>query len=119
MSYVDGFVAAVPAANKQAYIEMSEKAGEVFLKNGALHYVENWGDDVPQGKTTDFYMAVKAEEGEVVVFSWVVWPSKEARNAGNAAAMKDPYFSSMSGNEIFDGKRMIYSGFETIIERKA
>jgi len=119
MSYIDGFVIPVPAGNKQAYIDMSAKAADVFIKHGALHVVENWGDDLARGKATDFYMAVKAEAGETVVFSWITWPSKEARNAGNAAAMGDPFFNEMTGNKIFDGKRMIYSGFETIFEKRA
>lgn len=118
MAYIDGYVIPVPHGNKQAYIDMSAKAADVFIKHGALHVVENWGDDLAKGKTTDFYRAVKAEEGETVVFSWITWPSKEARNTGNAAAMTDPFFSD-AGNTIFDGKRMIYSGFETIFEKKA
>jgi uncharacterized protein YbaA (DUF1428 family) len=119
MPYIDGYLIPVPIANKQAYIDMSVKAAEVFFKHGAVHVAENWGDDLVKGHTTDFYMAVKAREGETVVFSWITWPSKEARTAGNAAAMADPFFSEMMGNTIFDGKRMIYSGFETIFERKA
>ena len=119
MSYVDGFVIPVPEANKQAYNEMAAKAAPIFIEHGAIHVVENWGDDLAKGETTDFYMAVKAEEGETVVFSWITWPSKEARNAGNDAAMKDERFAEMMGNNVFNGKRMIYSGFENIVDVKA
>lgn len=119
MSYVDGVVVPVPTANKQAYIELAAKVADVFIAHGATHVVENWGDNVPKGHTTDFYMAVKAEADETIVFSWVVWPSKEARDTGHAAAMKDPLFSDTPSNPILDGRRMIYSGFETIFEKIA
>ncbi len=118
MTYVDGFVIPVPSANKQAYLEMAENAATVFLRCGAIHIAENWGDDVAHGQNTDFFRAVAAEEGETVVFSWITWPSKEARDSGNAAAMADPFFSDMAGNSVFDGKRMIYSGFQTIVDVK-
>ena len=119
MTYVDGFVIPVPEANKHAYMEMAAKAAPIFIEHGALHVVENWGDDVAKGETTDFYMAVKAEAGETVVFSWITWPSKEARNAGNDAAMKDARFAEMMGNNVFDAKRMIYGGFELMLETGA
>jgi uncharacterized protein YbaA (DUF1428 family) len=115
MSYVDGFVVPVPAAKKEEYRVMSEKASAVFLDHGATRHVEAWGDDVPDGKVTDFKGSVKAEEGEVVVFSWIEWPSKAARDAGMAAAMKDPRFDGM-GDMPFDGKRMIFGGFAVILD---
>ncbi|MBZ4690800.1 DUF1428 domain-containing protein [Cereibacter changlensis] len=115
MSYVDGFLAAVPAAKREAYVAFATRAAAIFKEHGALKLVENWGDDVPEGKLTSFPMAVKLEEGEVVVFSWVIWPSKEARVKGWEAIMQDPRMQE-AGEMPFDGKRMIYGGFETVLE---
>ena len=117
MTYVDGFVIPVPAGKKQAYLEIARKAAPIFREHGALSVVECWGDDVPAGKVTDFRMAVKAEAGEHIVFSWITWPSREARDAGNAKAMADERME-MGGIAAmpFDGKRMIFGGFETIVE---
>jgi uncharacterized protein YbaA (DUF1428 family) len=115
--YVDGFVIPVPNKNKEAYRKMAEVAAPVFKKHGALKVVECWGDDVPEGKLTSFPFAVKLEPGETVVFSWIVWPSKEVRDKGNEAAMKDPAFEAYGPNHgIFDGKRMIYGGFAPILD---
>ncbi len=116
MSYVDGFVASVPNDKKAEFISHCEKAAKVFLRHGALRQVENWGDDVPEGKLTSFPMAVKCEEGETVVFSWAVWPSKEARDAGWAKIMEDPEMSPEVNPMPFDGKRLIFGGFETVFE---
>jgi len=114
MTYVDGYLIPVKAANKQAYIDMAGKAGPIFMEYGATRLVETWGDDVPHGKATDFYMAVKAEEDEVVVFSWIEWPSKEVRDAGMAKVMADDRMKP--GSDMpFDGKRMIYGGFAPIL----
>jgi uncharacterized protein YbaA (DUF1428 family) len=115
MSYVDGFVIAVPAANKEAFRDMAEKVAPVFIEHGAERVIECWGDDVPRGELTDFYGAVKAEEDEAVVFSWVLWPSREARDAGNAKIMADPRMQP-SGEAPFDGKRMIFGGFQPIVD---
>lgn len=116
MSYVDGFVIPVPAGKKQAYRDLAARAAPIFLEHGATRVVECWGDDVPDGKVTDFKGAVKAEEGEVVVFSWIVWPSKEAREAGNRKVMADPRMK-MEGEETpFDAKRMIFGGFEVLLD---
>jgi uncharacterized protein YbaA (DUF1428 family) len=114
--YVDGFVIAVPAANKDAFIKMAREFDPVFIEHGALKVVECWGDDVPDGKLTSFPMAVKLEPGEVVVFSWIIWPSKEARDKGNEAVMKDPRMQTPPNPPVFDGKRMIFGGFEMIVE---
>lgn len=119
MTYVDGYLIPVPESKKEHYRKMAEVGVAVFIDHGALEVVENWGDDMMRGTSTDFFMAVKAEEGEGVVFSWVVWPSKEARDAGNKAAMKDARFEEWEGVNVFDGKRMIYSGFQTIASGKA
>jgi uncharacterized protein YbaA (DUF1428 family) len=116
MSYVDGFVAAVPSENKQKYIEHATKASKVFKEYGALRIVENWADDIPEGEVTSFPMAVKAKSGECIVFSWVVWPSKEVRDSGWKSMMADPRMSRENNPMPFDGKRLIYGGFNTIIE---
>jgi uncharacterized protein YbaA (DUF1428 family) len=115
MSYIDGFVIPVPASKKQAYREMAEMAAAVFKEHGATRVVEAWGDDVPDGKLTDFKGAVKAEAGEVVVFSWIVWPSKQARDEGNKKVMADPRMK-MPDDPVFDGKRMIFGGFEVLVD---
>ncbi|PZQ95425.1 MAG: DUF1428 domain-containing protein [Cereibacter sphaeroides] len=115
MNYVDGFVAAVPTKGREEYLSHAAEAARIFKKYGALRVVENWGDDVPEGKLTSFPMAVKRAEDETVVFSWVVWPSREARNQGWKKMMDDPWMSREQSMP-FDGKRMIYGGFQTILE---
>jgi len=115
MAYIDGYVLPVPAANKQAYRDMAERVAPLFRDHGALRIVETWGSDVPHGTHTDFYKAVKAEEGEAIVFSWVVWPSKDARDAGWAAMLKDERMQSPEP-PIFDGKRMFWGGFEPLFD---
>lgn len=117
MNYVDGYVLAVPARNKEAYIRLAELAAEVFRDHGALAVVENWGDDVPEGKVTSFPMAVKCGADETVVFSWITWPSRAARDAGMKKAMQDPRMKFENDVMPFDGKRMIFGGFATIVDR--
>lgn len=116
MSYVDGFVAAVPVASREAYRRHAAEAAEVFKEHGALRVVECWGDDVPDGKVTSFPMAVRREEGEAVVFAWIVWPSREVRDAGHAKVMADPRLQPEANPMPFDGRRMIYGGFETMLD---
>lgn len=116
MSYVDGFVVAVPAAKKDEYKQLAAKAAPLFKEFGALRVVECWADDVPYGKLTDFRMAVKAEESEEVVFSWIEYPSKEVRDAANAKMMSDPRMKEFGESMPFDGKRMIYGGFAPILD---
>jgi uncharacterized protein YbaA (DUF1428 family) len=115
MAYVDGFLIAVPSAKRQAYHELAAMAAPIFREHGALAVVECWGDDVPDGKVTSFPLAVKLEPGETVVFSWIVWPSREARDAGNAKVMADPRMQAPD-EMPFDGKRMIFGGFEVLVE---
>lgn len=116
MKYVDGFVVAVPADQKEAYLALASKAAPLFKEFGATRVVECWTDDVPDGKLTDFRMAVKAEDHEEVVFSWIEYPSKEVRDAANAKMMADPRMKEMGEKMPFDGKRMIYGGFAPILD---
>jgi uncharacterized protein YbaA (DUF1428 family) len=115
MSYIDGFVVAVPKANKQAYLDHAKKSLPMFKEFGATRMVEAWGDDVPDGKVTDFQRAVKAEANEQIVFSWVEWPSKEVRDKGMKKMMEDPRMKDMK--MPFDGQRMIYGGFAPILDQ--
>ncbi|TFY96316.1 DUF1428 domain-containing protein [Ramlibacter humi] len=115
MSYIDGFVAAVPTANRDAYLKQAKLAAEVFKQNGATEVVECWGDDVPEGKLTSFSMAVKREPNETVIFSWIHWPDKKTRDAGMKKSMEDPRLQPSVNPMPFDGKRLIYGGFEVIL----
>ena len=117
MSYVDGFVAAVPTANRNAYLKHAEAAAAVFKEHGALTFVECWGDDVPEGKLTSFPMAVKRQPDETVVFSWVTWPSRRVRDEGMKKIMADSRVQPDVNPMPFDGKRLIYGGFEVIVNR--
>ena len=116
MSYVDGFIMAVPTANKQKFIDHANASDNFFIEFGATRVLECWGDDVPAGKTTDFFRAVAAQEGETVVFSWIEWPDKATRDAGMARMMSDPRMDPTKNPMPFDGKRMIYGGFVPIVE---
>lgn len=116
MKYVDGFVVAVPANNKEAYRELAAKAALLFKEFGALRIVECWADDVPDGKLTDFRLAVKAEENEEVVFSWIEYPSKAVRDEANQKMMNDPRMKEFGESMPFDGKRMIYGGFSPLLD---
>src|SRR3977135_2359883 len=103
MTYIDGFVAAVPQENKQAYLDHAREALSLFKDHGATRMVENWGDDVPVGKITDFHRAVQKRAGEVVLFSWVEWPSKDVRDAGMKAMEQDERMKTLV--MPFDGRR--------------
>ena len=115
MRYIDGFVVPVPTDKKEQYREMAAKAAPIFKEYGALHIVECWGDDLPDAKVTGFKLAVQAQSSENVVFSWIEWPSKAARDEGNAKFMKDPRMQ-MFNDMPFDGKRMFFGGFEMLLE---
>ena len=116
MNYIDGFVAAVPTANREAYRQHAEAAAIVFKDHGALKMVDCWGDDVPDGKLTSFPMAVKCQSDETVVFSWVAWPSRAVRDEGMKKVMADPRMQPGVIPMPFDGKRMIFGGFQMIVD---
>jgi uncharacterized protein YbaA (DUF1428 family) len=116
--YVDGFVVPVPKKNLAAYKRMSLKAGKLWKEFGALEYVECVADDVKPGKSTSFPQSVKIKAGEVVVFSYIVYQSRAQRDRINAKVMKDPRMAPMMDPKKlpFDGKRMFWGGFKTIVE---
>ena len=116
MSYVDGFVVAVPKDRINDYKKLSESAGRIWKEFGALAFVECLADDVPYGEITSFPRAVQAKEDETVVFSWIVYPSREARDEVNKKVMADPRLKDEMTNLPFDGKRMIYGGFKSLVE---
>jgi uncharacterized protein YbaA (DUF1428 family) len=124
MTYIDGFVIACPEANKEKFIAHANLGDSVFMELGATRILECWGDDVPEGKTTDFRMAVKAEPGEAVLFSWIEWPDKATRDAAMATMMEwmndpskaDPRMDPAKNPMPFDGKRMIFGGFSPVVE---
>jgi uncharacterized protein YbaA (DUF1428 family) len=124
MGYVDGFVIPVEVSKRADYQAVAEAAAPIFMDHGAQAVVETIGDDLMRGEVTDFYRAVNATDDETIVFSWIAWPSKEARDTGNAAAMDDDRFKPGSGSGMpgdmpmpFDGKRMIIGGFVPIVDQ--
>lgn len=116
MSYVDGFVLAVQKNKLNAYKKLAELARDVWMEFGALSYVEAVADDVPVGELTSFPRAVQLKDDEVVVFSWITYASREARDAIMKKVMEDPRMKPDMENMPFDGKRMIYGGFKAIVE---
>ncbi len=116
MPYIDGFVIAVPTANKQKFIEHARAFDPMFIEYGATRIIEGWGDDVPDGKVTDFRRAVQATAEETIVFSWVEWPDKATRDAGIKKMMEDPRMDPNANPMPFDGKRMIFGGFDAVVE---
>ena len=115
MAYIDGFVIAVPTADRERYAIYARTMDAIMLEYGATRIVEGWGDDVPAGETTSFPMAVKAGADETVVFSWTEWTDKETRDAAWAKMMADPRFDPPANPMPFDGKRMIYGGFAPVL----
>jgi uncharacterized protein YbaA (DUF1428 family) len=113
MPYIEGFVAAVPNANKAEYLKHAKEAVAMFKKLGATRIVECWGNDVPKGVLTDFYKATQAKDDETPIFSWIEYPDKATRDAANKKMQEDPSMANMQ--MPFDGKRMIFGGFEQIL----
>lgn len=123
MSYIDGFVMAVPAANRQKFIDHAKIADTLFVELGAVRVIECWGDDIPDGVVTDFRKAVEAEGDETVVLSWVEWPDKKFRDDAMKRMQEmiktDDRFDQQKNPMPFDGKRMIYGGFSPVVELTA
>ncbi|MEM5473329.1 DUF1428 domain-containing protein [Hoeflea sp. AS60] len=116
MAYVSGFMGSVPSERKQDYLDMATAAAEVFKEHGATRVVETWGDEVPDGKVTSMPMAVQAKEGEIVIFSWVWWPDKATYKSGMEKVMQDKRMDYDPATLPFDMKRMIYGGFDVILD---
>ena len=115
MSFIDGFVLAVPKANREAFIEHARQADVIFLDYGATRVVECWEEDVPDGTQTDFRRAVQAKEDEAIVFSWIEWPDRATRDEGMPKFMEDPRLQAVP-DMPFDGKRMIFGAFAPVLE---
>ena len=113
--YTDGFVVPVPEGKTEAYRELASKMAKVFRQHGANRVVEALSDDVPKGEVTDFYRAVKAEDGEKVVFSFIEWPDKSTRDEGWKKIMEDESLKP-DGDMPFNGQRMFWGGFEPIFD---
>ena len=113
MSYIEGFVIPVPEGDREGFLEHARRIDPMFIEQGATRVVECWGETVPEGKLTDFRRAVAAQSGEAVIFAWVEWPDKATRDAAHPKFTNDP---RMSGPVPFDGKRMIFGGFDTVYE---
>jgi len=124
MSYIDGFVIAVPTANKQKFIDHAKLGDGVFIELGATRVIECWGDDVQEGSVTDFRKAVQAQDDETVVFSWIEWPDKATRDAAMQKMVEwmehpekaDPRMDPDKNPMPFDGKRLILGGFAPVVE---
>jgi len=117
MKFIDGFLLPVPIKHKDDYIAMSEKIADIYKKHGALSICETWSNEVPEGKLTSMHLAVKREEDEGIVFSWVTWPNKELRDEAHPKVVDDMH-KELEGMDIpFDGKRMIFGGFDVIVDR--
>lgn len=116
MAYIEGFLAAVPTANREAYRAHAAQAAGAFRDRGALQVMECWGVEVPEGKVTSMPMAVQRGANETVVFGWVVWPSRAVRDRAMADFVSDPRVDPATNPMPFDGERLIYGGFETLVE---
>ena len=118
MAYVDGFIIALPEGNLDRYREIATEGGKLWREHGAIDYRETVADDVSRGKVTDFYRSVDAKEGETVVFSWITYASREDRDRVNEKVMADDRMKQLMATTdgIFDAHRMIYGGFEVIVD---
>ncbi len=115
MSYIQGFLVAVPKANKQAYLDSAQSAAPIFRDYGATRVMETWSEDIADGKVTDFKRAVQAKSDEAIVFSWIEWPDKKTFDAATKRMETDPRWKDMP-EMPFDGKRMIWGGFAPIFD---
>jgi uncharacterized protein YbaA (DUF1428 family) len=115
MSYIQGFLVAVPKANKQAYLASAQSAAPIFQEYGATRVMETWSETIPDGKVTDFKRAVQAKSDEAIVFSWIEWPDKQTYDAATKRMETDPRWKDMP-EMPFDGKRMIWAGFAPIFD---
>jgi uncharacterized protein YbaA (DUF1428 family) len=115
MAYIDGFVIPLPKSAAATYRDYAARYDPIFKDYGALAIVEAIGDDVPHGTMTDFYRAVAATADETVIFSWIIWPDKATRDAGNARVMEDPRMKEAMATAPFDGARMIFGGFDMVL----
>ncbi len=118
MSYIQGFLIAVPKANKQAYIDSARAAAPIFKEYGALRVVETWSETIADGKVTDFKRAVQAKDDEAIVFSWIEWADKQTYDAAAAKMETDERWKDM-GEMPFDGKRMVWGGFDPIFDTQS
>ena len=118
MSYIQGFLIPVPTKKKEAFRKLAADTAPFFQEYGAIRIVETWGDNVPDGKVTDFKRAVKAKDDETVVFSWIEWPDKKICNAA-AKKMQGDERMKPPADMPFDGKRMIWGGFKPIFETES
>jgi len=116
MHYIDGVLTATPTANEEQFRQHAEQVAAIFHKHGAIRCVECWGDDIPTGDTTDFYRAVKAKDEETVTFSWIEWPDKATRDAGMKKVMEEMPEIMKNNPMPFDGTRMIFGGFRSILD---
>jgi uncharacterized protein YbaA (DUF1428 family) len=118
MAYVDGFVVPVPTSRLDEYRALAQKSGQVWREHGALEYHECVADDVKSGKLTSFPQSVMLKPDETVVFSWIVYESRAHRDSVNAEVMKDPRMADFMKMDLmpFDGKRMIFGGFQTFVD---
>ncbi|KAF0113452.1 MAG: hypothetical protein FD128_1191, partial [Hyphomonadaceae bacterium] len=116
MAYIDGTIIPIPAGNKAAYVEKASAMAKLFVEFGAIRVMENWANDISRGKINDFYTATLAEKGETIAFSWIEWPDKATRDAAWGKLMADPRMANNNMNQIMSGQRMIWGGFENIVE---
>ncbi|UWQ96877.1 DUF1428 domain-containing protein [Rhodobacteraceae bacterium M385] len=118
MSHIDGFIIPVKTARKAEYVEAAKQIVELYRKHGATRCVETWGAGIDQGERTSFPRAVQAEADEAIVFSWMEFPDKETSDAAHQAVWSEPAMQAMMETDIVDGKRMIFGGFELLLDAK-
>ena len=116
MAYVDIAIYAVPTSNRTAFQSHAEKIAPIFRKHGALSVADCWGNDIPDGEVTSLPLAVKCADDETVAFSWITWPDKASRDEGMGKAMTDMQAELKDSPMPFDGKRLIFGGFEVVVQ---